>query len=699
MRQLNTIGFSVFVLFTALIWQSGAIAAVKDGLVQGSVHGPVHGPVQGITANQMGVASPYLRIIENNSTTEKLIRVADQRGKYGGSGRSSGGGKGIAIGVGIAVGIAAISAIQKQKEADRRKKARKRRRDQAKKARAKRKAQQAARKKKRDEQRRRAAAKRKQEQAKKRRLAQQRARKVREQKRKARLEQRRRRLEEQNQQQVADRNPTDRYPHDNNSQGVTPGGAGTTPGHETPGHETPGHVIPGHVTPGPETGGSGPRWSVGVNIPLVPLPGVDTRQPVTEPGSSQTEPPKRNAGKNPPRRQLPPQQRITPASTPVPPPVIAAVNADQYWPREVVAEIDRSQPTATDNALAQDYGIQRVSSDTNTLLGSRFVHFRIPDSRTADTVIAALLNDNRVLFAQRNNRYVVNQAYKSSAASSGLQYALTKIRLAGAHAVGQGQGVKVAVIDSGIDRNHVDLRRGIADHFDAAPKKGLVVDAHGTAIAGIIRADGLAKGVAPQADILSVRAFFKTKGQKSAQSSTVILLRAMDWVAQNGAKVVNMSFAGAKDPTLERAIDKLVERKVHLVAAGGNNGPEAPAAYPAAYDGVIAVTATDTNDKLYTKANRGKYIELAAPGVDVFVLAPKGTHSFSTGTSMAAAHVSGLIALIVQQRRNIDQQAVREILISTAIDLGKPGFDADYGAGRVDAEALVRAGIKTVAGK
>lgn len=663
MRRLEVIRCSVLMLFFACLWQGSAIAAVTEQ------------PINGLRAHGSEFKSPYLGIVENTSATEQRIRVAGQYGRTSQPRRSGGVGKGVAIGVGIAVGIAAISAIQKQKEADRRRKARQKRKDRARKAAAKRKAQQAARKKRRDEQRRKAAAKRKREQAKKRRLAQQRAkeraRKAREERR-ARLEERRRKLEEQSQPQVADR-----YPHDNdNNKDVTP------------------------EQPGTDTEGTGPRWSVGVNVPVpvLPLPGVDTRDPVTNPGTGQTEPPKRNAGKTPQRRQ-PTVPRVTPAATPVPPPIIAATNDDQYWPREVVAELDPSQPAAAENALAQDYGIQRISSDTNALLGSRFVHYRIPDSRTADTVIAALLNDNRVLFAQRNNRYVVNQSYPSSSGSSGLQYALTKIRLAGAHAVGQGQGVKVAVIDSGIDRNHADIRRGITDHYDAAPKQGLGVDAHGTAIAGIIRADGLAKGVAPQADILSVRAFFKSKGQKSAQSSTVILLRAMDWVAKKRANVVNMSFAGAKDPSLSRAIDKLVERKVHLVAAGGNNGPDAPAAYPAAYEGVIAVTATDTNDKLYAKANRGNYIELAAPGVDVFVLAPKGTHSFSTGTSMAAAHVSGLIALIVQQRRNLDQMAVREILISTAIDLGKPGFDAEFGAGRVDAQALIQAGVKTVAGK
>ena len=640
MRQLKAISFSVFVLVATLIWQGSAIAAVTDRTPDG------------IAAEKLGSASPYLKILESKTSKENLVRVAGDNGRYGKSGGRSGGG-GVAIGVGIAVGIAAISAIQRQKEAERRKKARDRRRARAKKAREKRR-QQAARKKKREEQRRKAAAKRKREQAKNRRLARERARKARE--RKARLEEQRRQREEQN--RVADRYPNDKE---------------TGPEHKGEDHK--------------------PGVQIGITVPVVPLPGVDTREPVIPPEDANPQSPPRKFGQNPPARQQPPLR------SPPPAPAVAAAN-DLYWPREVVVEIDRFQPSSADEAIAQDYSISRLSSDTNALIGSRFVHYRIPDSRTADRVIAALLNDNRVLFAQRNNRYVVNQqGYTKTAASSGLQYALAKIRLASAHAVAQGQGVRVAVIDSGIDREHTDLKQGITAHYDAAPKKGVAIDAHGTAIAGIIRANGLAKGVAPQADILSVRAFYKEASQKSAHSSTIILLRAMDWVAAKRANVVNMSFAGAKDPSLGRAIDKLLERKVHLVGAGGNNGPYAPEAFPAAYDGVIAVTATDTDDKLYTKANRGKYIELAAPGVDVFVVAPKGTHSFSTGTSMAAAHVSGLIALIVQQRRNIDQQAVRSILTSTAIDLGKPGYDAEYGAGRVDAQALIQAGTKTLAGK
>lgn len=393
----------------------------------------------------------------------------------------------------------------------------------------------------------------------------------------------------------------------------------------------------------------------------------------------------------------PPRVATPPAGTP--PTIVTTLppTTDPYWPREVVVEIDRFLPATTDDEIARDYGVRRLSSDTNVLLGRRVVHYFVPDQRTADGVVAAMQGDNRVLSAQRNNRYELTQSYGNDSINNDLQYALTKIHLTPAHAIAQGRGVKIAVIDSGVDRSHPDLKTGIAAQFDAAPGTAGPVDSHGTAVAGIIRASGLAKGIAPESDVLAARAFYNVKGYKGPQSSTVVLLRAMDWAVANGAKVVNMSFAGAHDLALERVIGKMRDKKTLLVAAGGNNGPKAPPAYPAAYDGVIAVTATDPDDRLYDNANRGDYIELAAPGVDIFVVAPNSTHSFSSGTSMAAAHVSGLIALIVEQRPSVDEHAVREILTTTAVDLGAPGPDKEFGAGLVNAQALVKAGLKAVA--
>ena len=127
-----------------------------------------------------------------------------------------------------------------------------------------------------------------------------------------------------------------------------------------------------------------------------------------------------------------------------------------------------------------------------------------------------------------------------------------------------------------------------------------------------------------------------------------------------------------------------------LIAAAGNAGPNSSPLYPAADPAVIAVTATDADDALFSGANRGSHIAVAAPGVAVLVPAPNGGYQFTTGTSVAAAEVSGVAALLIQRNPSLTPNAVRRILMSTAKDLGPKGRDRDFGAGLVDALQAVR---------
>ena len=143
------------------------------------------------------------------------------------------------------------------------------------------------------------------------------------------------------------------------------------------------------------------------------------------------------------------------------------------------------------------------------------------------------------------------------------------------------------------------------------------------------------------------------------------------------------------DPLLERIIKAAAEKGVILVAAAGNDGPKAPPAYPAAYPDVIAVTATDEKDKLYGKANRGGYISVAAPGVDILVPALKGRYDLASGTSMAAAHVSGVVALLIEGDAKLSAAAVRAILSSSARKPAEPLAKEAVGAGIIDAAGAV----------
>jgi subtilisin family serine protease len=194
--------------------------------------------------------------------------------------------------------------------------------------------------------------------------------------------------------------------------------------------------------------------------------------------------------------------------------------------------------------------------------------------------------------------------------------------------------------------------------FDAVKSGKAAPEPPGTEIAGILVARAKLTGVAPEAKLLSVRAFSGGKA-KPAQSTSLQLLKGINWAFDAGARIMNMSFAGPMDPLLERIIKAAAEKGVILVAAAGNEGPKAPPVYPAAYPDVIAVTATDEKDKLYAKANRGDYISVAAPGVDIIAPGLKGSYALSSGTSMAAAHVSGVAALLLERNAELSAADAR----------------------------------------
>jgi subtilisin family serine protease len=254
-----------------------------------------------------------------------------------------------------------------------------------------------------------------------------------------------------------------------------------------------------------------------------------------------------------------------------------------------------------------------------------------------------------------------------------------------AHRISTGQGVVVAVIDSGIDSANPELAGSIADAFDvvgglARPHK------HGTAVAGIIGAHANLMGVAPGAKLLAIRAFAGEGGKLGEGDTTDHIVRSIDWAHQRGARVVNMSFTGPRDPLLSRELLAGTEKGIVFIAAAGNDGPNAAAAD----DNVIAVTASDAADKLYPTANRGPHICLAAPGVNVLAAAPSGGYEFKSGTSYAAAHVSGAVALLLQSRPDLSPKAMRTILLNRARHLSaETGSDGDCEIGLTDALAMV----------
>jgi subtilisin family serine protease len=326
------------------------------------------------------------------------------------------------------------------------------------------------------------------------------------------------------------------------------------------------------------------------------------------------------------------------------------------------------------------------------------------------SVIQALAAKRIVAGAQANYTYSLVQDHAPAAPElaqdpdlAGLtqgegdaaQYAIGKLGLIDIHRQLKGGNITVAVIDSQIDVKHPDLDGVVAEQFDAVGAADQP-HSHGTGMAGAIFAHRRLMGVAPAARLYAIHAF--SSGAASAESTTFNILKGLQWASSKGVRVINMSFAGPRDPSLERTLRAAHDKGIVLIAAAGNAGPKSPPLYPGADPNVIAVTATDVNDKLFTGANRGSYIAVAAPGVDVLVPAPDNTYQLTTGTSVASAEVSGLAALLLERNPNLTPDEVRKILTSSARRLGAKDRDDEFGSGLIDpSKAIQTAGdLKSV---
>ena len=361
----------------------------------------------------------------------------------------------------------------------------------------------------------------------------------------------------------------------------------------------------------------------------------------------------------------------------------------RYVPNEVVIEVAGALSSQQIDALAQRFRLANLESFNFQLGGTTLVRLRIPDRRSVTTVVRALETDASVVFAQPNYLFALIQE-KTPAASpregETPHYMLEKMRLKEAHQLARGNRVLVAVIDSGIDVAHPDLAGDIADTFDAIGT-GVQIHSHGTAIAGGIAAHGRLLGVAPGAQILAVRAFAGTG--RADNGTTFAIMKGLDWAVLHDARVINMSFSGPQDPGITRGIAAAYGKNVIMIAAAGNKGASSPPLFPAADRNVIAVTSTDKEDQLPAFANRGPYVAVAAPGVDLILLAPNDSVQKMSGTSFSAAYVTGTVALMLERKPALTPDAARQALMKSAKHLGSQPVDDRSGGGLVDAYQAV----------
>ena len=360
-----------------------------------------------------------------------------------------------------------------------------------------------------------------------------------------------------------------------------------------------------------------------------------------------------------------------------------------FVPNEVITAFAPGATPQAINQVARRYELTQLDSQSFPLIGTSLYRWRLGGGRTVANTVRALGGERIVASVQPNYVFTLQEETAKIAAGTqgdAAQYVLAKLQCAQAQQIATGKDVLIAVIDSEIDGKHPDLDGTIVKSFDALGGDAKP-HAHGTSMAGAIAAHGKLLGIAPGAQILAIHAFDDTPG--AAHGSSFVIYKGLQWAADNGARVVNMSFAGPADPILQRMLAAAYDKGIVLIAAAGNAGPKSDPLYPAADPNVIAVTATDSDDHLFPMANRGRHIAVAAPGVDIFALAPGDVYVFTTGTSIAAAHVSGVVALLLEHKPSLKPGEIRAALTATAQPLGPPRPDSDFGAGLVSAYRAV----------
>jgi len=262
-----------------------------------------------------------------------------------------------------------------------------------------------------------------------------------------------------------------------------------------------------------------------------------------------------------------------------------------------------------------------------------------------------------------------------------------------------GKGIKVAILDTGIDYDHPDLKLAGGVNYAGTSRDGYTSPSywndnygHGTHVAGIVAARNNTIGVIGVAPDVSLWAVKVLGDNGSGYTSDII--QGLDWCVAHGIQIASMSFGGGGTSTLKYACDRAYSRGVLLVAAAGNSG--GAVGYPAAYSSVMAVSATDSRNAVPAWSSYGPQIDLAAPAVSILSTYKNGTYAMMSGTSMACPHVTGAAALAWASGLT-SNWAVRSRLLSTAEDLGTKGFDYKYGYGLVDAQRAAAVRIATTA--
>lgn len=353
------------------------------------------------------------------------------------------------------------------------------------------------------------------------------------------------------------------------------------------------------------------------------------------------------------------------------------LEADPHGDLIVRGEVLALAPDAAALAAATGAGFTIAREQSFPELGTRLVVLHV----TGDTARAL----RRMQALDAAGSYDLNHVYLDSGALPGAQRSLADATgdtdRAAANPGAPGAVARIGLIDSGVDAGHGAFH-GLALHQHGCA--GAVVPAaHGTAVASLLvgRTGGF-HGAAPGSELYAADVFcgLATGGSVDAVAA------AFAWLVAERVPVINVSLVGPANRTLERIVLNVVARGYLVVAAVGNDGPAAPPLYPAAWPGVIGVTAVDTRGRVLPEAERGPQVKFAAPGADMAAARPPHGYALVRGTSFAAPIVAALLALELPAADAAAAGQAVQALAARAQHHGSAGIDPAYGYGVVGAD-------------
>ncbi|GBG12174.1 peptidase S8 [Paenibacillus agaridevorans] len=366
-------------------------------------------------------------------------------------------------------------------------------------------------------------------------------------------------------------------------------------------------------------------------------------------------------------------------------------NASHYHVRDVVVHFASRPGEADMEKIKRD-----VNAESIQQIGDTYV-FR---SKTLETegLMQYFKANWKPEYTEPHYLYLTNETTEATIVPndtlySQYQWNLPSIQAEHGWTVSKGdEGVIIAVLDTGVQSNHPDLKDKLIKGTNIVNTGSDPDDdvGHGTHVAGIIGAsvnngEGVA-GVSWYNKIMPVKVL-----DSSGAGSTYSVAQGIIWAVDNGAKVINMSLGNyAQADFLHDAIKYAYERDVVLIAASGNDNTERPG-YPAAYPEVFAVAATDNNKGKASFSNYGDYIDVAAPGDSIASTYPGSQYAALSGTSMASPHVAALAGLIRSVNPDLSNEEVMEIMRVSAKDLGAEGKDNYFGYGEIDLDKALHA--------